>query len=272
MDNEELVYSFMEISNLQIDEAKRYLEQSGYNLEQALQNYYAENDAQQSTSTQSSSQAETPATQSQSSQEAEEEDEVRQPIPREYDIMVQDDVRNVRLSRVRQQFSSSFRDFKREMEIQEELASGSVNAAKRKCLEDIYRHPVDIISTVDFNFAKLQGQKYGKWVAVLINNESLESLSFNRDIFNENSQRVKKIIKKNFIFLRKNSNDDEGVRIRQIYNIVDCAVPIFLLIDSLTGELKKNFGDCTKLTVNDVTKELKKYTVSADRQLLYVSS
>lgn len=267
MENEELVYSFMEISNLPLEDAKQFLEQSNGNLELALQNYY---DSQQSTSSAASIPT-PPQSQSQpSSQIQEVEEEVREPIPRQFDIMVQDDVRNVRLSRMHnlQQFSSSFRDFRREMEIQEELANGGGSQPKRKCIEDLYRHPL-YISNVNFTFAKLQGQKFGKWIAVLINDESLESLAFNRDIFN--TQKAKNVITRSFIFLRKNCNDHEGVRIRQIYNLLDSAIPIFLLIDSLTGELKKNFGDCTKLTLASVVRELKKYSSSTDKQLVYVS-
>lgn len=266
MDNEELIYSFMEISNLPIEDARKFLQEANFQLELALQNYY---DSQQSSS---SSQTQ-PATAAPAIPNQFEEEVVREPIPREFNILVEDDVRLSRLSRVRQQFSSSFRDFKREMEIQEELATGGAQSAKRKCLEDIYRHPIDIIANIEFNYAKIQAQQVGKWVAVLINNESLESLSFNRDIFNEPSQKVKQILRKNFIFLRKNSNDHEGIRIMQIYNLVDSPVPIFLLIDSLTGELKKNFGDCTKLTLKTVVRELKKYTSSStDRQLVYNSA
>lgn len=154
------------------------------------------------------------------------------------------------------------------MEIQEQLASGII--PKKKCLEDIYRHPVDITFNLDLQQAKLKGQKLGKWVAVLINNESLESLSFNRDIFNEESQRVKNILRKNFIFLRKNFDDLQALKILQIYNLLDCqTVPIFLIIDSITGELKKNFLDCTKLSLKEIYNELKKYSSSKDNQLVY---
>ncbi|KAG5670169.1 hypothetical protein PVAND_000450 [Polypedilum vanderplanki] len=278
MENEELVYSFMEISNLPIEEAKTYLEQSDYDINLALQNYL--NSQQKTTTTPSTSQSSSTTTQqtsTSSENSLQNEDEIRQPIPRQFDQMIQDeDIRNVRLSRisvVRSQFSSQFRDFRKEIEIQEDLATNgsAANAAKRKCLEDLYRHPV-YITNVDFNYAKLQGQKYGKWVAILINDESLESLSFNRDIFNESSQKAKQLITQNFIFIRKNCNDHEGIRIRQIYNLNTSTIPIFLIIDSLTGELKKNFGDCSKLTLKSVVKELKKYTCSSDKQLVYNSS
>lgn len=242
-----------------IDQAKTFLEQSGYNLELAIQNYYD----QQQEATES---APGPSTQREL---VNYEEDVRAVIPREYDVLVEDNTRSIQLSRVRQQFSS-FRDLKREMEIQEELASGKV--PKRKCLEDIYRNPIDIIMNFDFTYAKHYGTQVGKWIAVLINNESFESLSFNRDIFNEPSQKAKQLLKKNFIFLRKNSNDDEGLKIMQLYNLSTHTIPILLIIDSLTGELKKNFGDCTKVTLKVIVKELKKYTSSKDKQLIYVST
>lgn len=190
-------------------------------------------------------------------------------IPRAFDILVETNRRTSQLCRVGTQYISSFRDLKREMEIQEEIASGQV--PKKKCMEDIYRNPIDITSNFDFNYAKMLGSQTGKWLAVLINNESFESLSFNRDIFNEPSLKVKRILKEKFIFLRKNSNDEEGLVILQIYNLFDHPIPIFLIIDSLTGELKKNFGDVSKLAFRNVVKELKKYSSSTDKQLVYVS-
>ncbi|XP_070508876.1 UBX domain-containing protein 7 [Chironomus tepperi] len=268
MDTECTILNFMEISNLPFDEAKRILENVGYNLELAIQNYYDQ--TQESTpyepvQDRNYNPAPLPV---------ESPDEVRPVIPREYDMLIQSETtRDIQLSAVRQQFSSSFRDLKREIEIQEELARGE--QPKRKCLEMIYKHPVDIAYNFDFTHAKLRGQQLGKWVAVLINNESYESLSFNRDVFNDEnlSEKVKKILKKNFIFLRKNCNDLEALKILQIYNLLDCqTIPIFLIIDSITGELRKNFNDCTKLTVRNVIRELKKYTSTKDNQLIYSSS
>jgi hypothetical protein len=153
------------------------------------------------------------------------------------------------------------------MEIQEEIAKGQ--KPKKMCLEDIYRNPIDITSNYDFNYAKAYGSKVGKWVAVLINNENFESLSFNRDFFNEPSQKVKKILKDNFVFIRKNSNDYEALTIMGLYNLSDAHVPIFLVIDSLTGELRKKFAECHKTSMRNIIKELKKFTAK-DKELVYV--
>lgn len=244
---------------MQYEEASRRLHEAGNNLELAIQQYY-------------DSQQETEEIQSNFNENSQEntEDEVRPAIPRSFDIMVEEDNRRVnQLVRVGTQIISNFRDLKREMEIQEEIARGHV--PKKKCLEDIFRNPVDICYNFEFSYAKAFGSQAGKWLAVLINNESFESLSFNRDIFNEPSLRVKKILKDNFVFLRKNSSDEEGLGIMKIYNLLEHSVPIFLVIDSLTGELRKNFGDCGKLKLKSVIKELKKYT-SKNKELIYVRS
>lgn len=241
-----------------IEDARKFLFEAGFNLELAIQHFY---DSQQETEE---------AVPLNMIDEINQEDEIRPVIPRAYDTMITEANRRVnQLCRVGTQFISNFRDLKREMEIQEEIASGK--APKKKCLEDIFRNPVDITSNFEFNYAKAFGTNTGKWLAVLINNESFESLSFNRDIFNESSLRVKKILKENFVLLRKNSSDEEGLNIMRIYNLLDHPIPIFLLIDSLTGELKKNFGDCNKLKLKSVIKELKKYTAAKDKQLIYVS-
>lgn len=259
MENEEVVLNFMELTNVPIEDAQRYLSAAGNILEVAIQNYY---DAQQENFSQVAE--EPPAAND------DEADDVRPILPREYSQLIEEEnARSVHLNRVKRQFSSSFRDLKKETEIQENLASGII--PKRKCLEDIYRNPIDITCNVDLHTAKLLGQKQGKWVALLINDENFKSLSFNRDIFNNETDKVKQLIKKNFIFLRKNSISDESVRILHNYNLVQEAIPVFLIIDSLTGELKKNFGDTKDLTLKSVVRELKKFTSTDDKQLKYVS-
>lgn len=259
MESEQLVLSFMELTNLPIDEARRYMTAAENILEVAIQNYY---DSQQEVSAE-------PAEEHPSA--AQYEEEYVPPLPREFSQLVEDEsVRSTQLNRVKRQFSSSFRDLKRETEIQENLASGI--APKRKCLEDIYRNPIDITANTDFYSAKYFGQKQGKWIALLINDESFMSLSFNRDIFNTDiRQRVKQLIKKSFVFLRKNSNCEESIKILQNYKLTEQSIPIFLIIDSLTGELRKNFGDTKDLTLKSVVHELKKYTATDNKDLKYVS-
>ncbi len=178
-------------------------------------------------------------------------------------------MRTQQLCRVGRQFVSSFRDLKREMEIQEELARGQV--PKKKCFEDIYRNPIDITSNFDFDYAKVFAEKSGKWLAVLINNENFDSLTFNRDFFNEASQKAKNIFKKNFVFIRKNSVDFEALRIMNLYNFTEEQVPFLLLVDPLSGELKKNFAQCNKIASRTIIKELKKFSTGKNKELLYVS-
>lgn len=257
MENEEAVLSFMELTNLPIEDAKTYLVAAGNILEVAIQNYYDSQQGEQ-------------GTQPQIEPHDDFEDEVRPAVPREFSQLVEEEsVRNIQLNRVKRQFSSSFRDLRKEMEIQENLAKG--NAPKRKCLEDIYRNPIDITYNLDLHSAKLYGTKHGKWIALLINDENFPSLTFNRDIFNDPLQKVKQILKKNFVLLRKNANSDDSLRILHNYNLIHQPIPIFLVIDSLTGELKKNFGETKDLSLKTVVKELRKYTTSADKQLEYVS-
>jgi UBA-like domain len=260
--SEESVLNFIEVTNLSVDDARKFLQEANNNLEVALNNFFLQDQMPPNND---------PVVDLTNFTEEEEEEDVREVIPREYHRLVDDDLssRNVYLSRVKRQFNSSFRDLRKEIEIQEQLATGM--APKRQCLEDIYRNPIDITSNLEFHFAKTYSHRIGKWIAVLINDESFESLSFNRDFFNEPTQRVKKILKENFVFLRKNSSDEEGMRIVQMYNIPQQSVPIFLIIDSLTGELKKNLGDCSKMTLRAMIRELKKYTSVKDKGLVYVS-
>lgn len=278
MENEELVLNFMEFTNLPIEDAQRFLRAAGGNLELAIQNFYENNtpvelppSSQESLVAPETAQVSEDPPSDQHQPEIDEYDEVRPALPREYSQLIEEEsVRSRQLNRVKRQFNSNFRNFRQEMEIQENLANGI--ETKKKCLEDIYRNPIDITYNLDLQSAKLVGQKQGKWIALLLNDENFPSLSFNREIFNtDENQRVKFLIKRNFIFLRKNSDSEEGLRILQNYNLHTHSIPIFMIIDSLTGELRKNFGTVKDITVKTVVKELKKYSSSADKQLRYVS-
>lgn len=259
MENEEAILSFMELTNQPIEISRTYLIEANYVVEAAIQNFYSQQSDCQNDQQEEAQQENFDGY----------EDNVRPADVREFSQLVEEEsVRSIQLNRVKRQFSSSFRDLKKEMEIQENLAKGI--APKRKCLEDIYRNPIDITYNLDINSAKTVGQKQGKWIALLINDENFPSLSFNRDIFNDSSKKVKQIIKKNFVLLRKNANSDESLRILHNYNLMAHPIPIFLIIDSMTGELKKNFGEAKDLTFISVLRELKKYTASEDKQLQYV--
>ena|SRR5690349_20059598 len=113
MDNDHVVLSFIELTNLPLEEARRYLSAADNILEVAIQNYY---DAQQGEG------AETEQNDNRNLAEYD-EDNVRAPLPREFiQIVEEESVRNAQLNRVKRQFASSFRDLKKETEIQEDLA------------------------------------------------------------------------------------------------------------------------------------------------------
>lgn len=129
MDNEQLVLSFMEITSMSVEESRRFLSAADNILEVAIQNFY---DSQQGEDQQAPQQQ----VDTEERQYDEFEDEIRAPLPREFSQLVEEEsVRNVQLNRVKRQYASSFRDLKKETEIQENLARGI--APKRKCLEDI---------------------------------------------------------------------------------------------------------------------------------------
>jgi len=266
---DENVLNLMELTNLPIEDSKRYLADAGGNLELAIQNFYDSQNDVEFVSPQVERPTQPPPPIAQPF--IEEGEDVRPVLPRSYSQLIeQESTRTVQLSRVMRQFCSGFRDFKRETILQEEISSGAA-APKRKCLEDLYRNPIEITFNIDLHSAKNYGSKNGRWVAIVINDESFPSFCLNRDIFNEPSQRVKQLLKKNFIFLRKRYDDVEGNKILQNYNLLQHSIPVFLVIDSLTGELRKNFGDTRNLALKDVVRELKKYTATIDKQLKYVS-
>lgn len=78
MDNDQLVLSLMELTNLPIEEAKRYLAAAENILEVAIQNYY---DAQQEGESNDQVAAES----------SYEEEEIRAPLPREFSQLVQEE-------------------------------------------------------------------------------------------------------------------------------------------------------------------------------------
>ncbi|CAO1430827.1 unnamed protein product [Diamesa serratosioi] len=251
MDNEQKLLSFLELTRLPVDEAKQILASVNNDLNLAIQNYYNQEETIEPL----------PGL---------EEDEVRPAYNeiRETRMLIDDDLdsRSFHLSSIKRRMVDNFRDFRTETEIQENL--GNATSSKQQRLEDIYRNPIDITYHLDLQSAKKLAEKQGKWIAIVINDENFPSLALNRDIFNEPKQSVKKLMKKNFIFLRMRFDDREGAQILQNYKLLEHSIPILMIIDSITGELRKNFGDTKDLILINVVKELKKYTIE-DNQMKY---
>lgn len=199
-----------------------------------------------------------------------EDDYVRPAINiRETGIMIEEDTTKVKLlSAVKKRVVDNFRDFGTETAIQESLARGE-SLAKQPRMEDLYRVPIEITFHSDFNTAKKVAHKDGKWILVVINDENFPSLALNRDIFNSPKHPdVKEMIKNHYIFIRKRFDDDDGSKIIQNYQLSGQSIPIILLIDPTTGELRHNFGEAKNITPRNFIFQISKYK-SENKKLVF---
>jgi hypothetical protein len=235
------------------DQATQMLVASDYNLEQALQ-LFCNDDCDE------------PMIQAPIIEE-----EVRPAFNiRETRILVEDEenAKTRNLQNVKKRVADNFRDFRTEIEIQEGLANGEP-ISKRTRLEDIYRPPIEITFHSDFQTAKKVGTNEGKWVTVLVNDETFASLAINRDLFNNSKYPVKETLRQHHIFLRKRFDDPDGAQIMQNYKLSQDSLPVILIVDPRTGEQKYCFKNTSKLTAKRFMQVVRRYK-SENRKLVEV--
>lgn len=72
------------------------------------------------------------------------------------------------------------------------------------------------------------------------------------------------------MFLRKRFDDSDGTQILQNYQMNAETLPILMIIDPTTGELKHHFKNTSQLTAKQFYRTILKYK-SERKQLKYVS-
>ncbi|KAJ8030650.1 UBX domain-containing protein 7-like [Holothuria leucospilota] len=170
------------------------------------------------------------------------EEEVRPPIPRRWDILNPQPYMAVPPRRRPRGGKSSvfdpFRDFAAETRQQEEMLRtglvASSSKTKRKTLEDLFRPPIDLMFSGSFHSVREAGQNAGKWLMVNIQNtQEFSCQKLNRDVWSDVT--VKSIIRESFVFWQVFHDSEDGMKYSQFYNVTE--YPYVAILDPRTGEL-----------------------------------
>ncbi|XP_014666572.1 PREDICTED: UBX domain-containing protein 7-like [Priapulus caudatus] len=164
-------------------------------------------------------------------------DDVRAPIPKKREVLVEEGYHQTYGFRGGRRPARSvfdgFRDFQRETKVQEAMLTKSTDARKLKTLEDLFRPPVDLMHKGSFESAREAGQVSGKWLMVNIQNvREFPCQVLNRDVWSSDAVRL--IIKEHFVFWQVYHDSSEGERFLQFYKVTE--YPYVAILDPRTGE------------------------------------
>lgn len=128
------------------------------------------------------------------------------------------------------------------------------NKHKQRRLADLYRPSFDIITFLNLDDAKVEGQKKNKWLLINIQKLSIfQSQILNRDLWS--NFLVKKIIKNNFLFLQYHFDSSNGITYLNYYNVSD--FPHIAILDPITGEKIFQWEDGAVPSVEKWIKDIK---------------
>lgn len=129
-------------------------------------------------------------------------------------------------------------------------------------LANLFRPPFDIMSLIDLDTAKQQGRTEKKWILVNVQDPTEFTCQvLNRDFWS--NQRVKSVVKENFIFLQYQKDSPNGENYLSFYHVNE--FPHISVLDPLTGERVRTWPDGqvpeTESWLNDVADFLEKFSL-----------
>lgn len=132
------------------------------------------------------------------------------------------------------------------------------NISKEARLAMLFRPPFDIMSKRDFESAKTKAQKKKKWLMINIQDSGIfQCQALNRDLWS--SKNIKRLIKKNFIFLQYQFESRDAQRYLNFYNVNDKdELPHIAIIDPITGERLKQWNQ-TVPSVESFTADINEF-------------
>ncbi|CAB4253792.1 similar to Saccharomyces cerevisiae YDR330W UBX5 UBX (ubiquitin regulatory X) domain- containing protein that interacts with Cdc48p [Maudiozyma barnettii] len=113
------------------------------------------------------------------------------------------------------------------------------NFTKEERLARLFRPPFEIITKLSLDDAKLKARKRKKWIMVNIQDSGIfQCQTLNRDLWSEKD--IKRLIKKNFIFLQYQFGSRSAEPYRNFYNLQNKDdLPHIAILDPMTGERLK---------------------------------
>ena len=113
------------------------------------------------------------------------------------------------------------------------------NFTKEERLARLFKPPFDIITKLSLDDAKLKARKKKKWIMINIQDSGIfQCQLLNRDLWSD--KNVKKLVKKNFIFLQYQFGSRSAESYRNFYNLQNKDdLPHISILDPMTGERLK---------------------------------
>ncbi|CAL9730701.1 UBX domain-containing protein 5 [Monosporozyma unispora] len=115
--------------------------------------------------------------------------------------------------------------------------------SKQERLARLFRPPFEIMSKLTLDGARAKGRRQGKMKWIMINiqdNGIFQCQALNRDVWS--SRRVKRLVKRNFIFLQYQYESRLAEQYLNYYNLHDKdLLPHIAILDPMTGERMKKW-------------------------------
>lgn len=236
------IASFVEIVGDSTDKARQFLQATNWQLEEAIQLFYADNEGGAGTPltvpSESGSQA-SPSTQNMQNNTTGEY--VRPPLPVKREALYDDvfQYRAQRLAQLSNQPNSvdAFRNFEDEAKYRSVWASdpngnSSMDGAKDN-LAALYRPPFALMFQGSFEQAKLEASGQVKWLLANVQStKEFSSYMLNRDTWA--NEAIKETINTSFIFWQIYDDTEEGRKVCTYYHLTK--MPTTLVIDPITGQ------------------------------------
>lgn len=220
---DDIVAQFVAVTSSEVPTAQQYLEASDWQLETAVELYFASGGADASGN---------PPPNPVSA-----EDEVREAMSGYDDQLIDDEaqmmndyLRDSRRARARARPRNIFNQA-RDVDLDESSMS-----RHEKRLAGLFRPPFDLISDVPLDEAREMAQQQHKLVMVNVQDSGeFACQRLNRDLWR--SEHLKDLIFKNFVFLQYDIEDPDGEDYRNLYQFE--TFPHIAIIDPWTGEQQK---------------------------------
>ena len=220
---DDIVAQFVAVTSCEVPTAQQYLEASDWQLENAVELYFASGGADASGN---------PPPNPVSA-----EDDVREAMSGYDDQLIDDEaqmmndyIRDTRRARARARPRNIFNQA-RDGDLDESNMS-----RHEKRLAGLFRPPFDLISDVPLDEAREMAQQQHKLVMVNVQDSGeFACQRLNRDLWR--SEHLKDLIYKNFVFLQYDIEDPDGEDYRDLYQFD--TFPHIAIIDPWTGEQQK---------------------------------
>eukprot|EP00252_Welwitschia_mirabilis_P024059 TRINITY_DN699_c0_g1_i1.p1 TRINITY_DN699_c0_g1~~TRINITY_DN699_c0_g1_i1.p1 ORF type:complete len:448 (-),score=105.14 TRINITY_DN699_c0_g1_i1:369-1712(-) len=234
------IASFVEIVGESAAKARQFLQATNWQLEEAIQLFYVDNEGRGATSSSLSAPLERDMLSSKARQAEISDDYVRPPLPVKREALYEDayHYRAQWTGRGNQSnVIDAFRNFEEEARYRSSWGSDSHGSPSGETIKDnlaaLYRPPFALMFQGGFEQAKVEASRQGRWLLVNIQStKEFSSHMLNRDTWA--NEAVKETISSTFIFWQVYDDAEEGRKVCTYYHLFK--MPAILVLDPVTGQ------------------------------------